>query len=340
MNNKFNEIYECLIEYTELDNTKLDKIFLSYGDYYTGDSKVCRFCGKAEPEVEFKKLAHAISESIGNKRLFLIDECDSCNYSFGSTYEDSFGKFTQPFRMTSQIYGKKNKLKYKTPNGSSMEVRKSSSPLPEISNNVRALIIDTVDNHIMKPYPDGNGFELTLKRQKYEPMYVYQSLLKMALSIMKKEDFLKYIKTAVLLTHIFDEDVPSEVKRDYFEGSPNIGFCEFIPGLNPFGSVGVCLYKKRSIEKYKDYVDSYFVLYFNNHSLQIPLVSDNEYDKEVIFTPKYHSMQSTIKEVDFTKFESEFICSFKGDKIVFDRSDFQSLEEILRKNGKLNTPSE
>jgi hypothetical protein len=43
----------------------------------------CRFCGKSNPEVSFKKKAHLIPEFLGNKMLLSDFECDSCNYEFG-----------------------------------------------------------------------------------------------------------------------------------------------------------------------------------------------------------------------------------------------------------------
>jgi hypothetical protein len=51
-----------------------EKIFL--GDK---NSRICRFCGQAKPEVSFRKEAHALPESIGNKSLFTYYECDACN---------------------------------------------------------------------------------------------------------------------------------------------------------------------------------------------------------------------------------------------------------------------
>lgn len=43
----------------------------------------CRFCGRTAPDVSFKKVAHAVSELVGNKALYLKSECDACNELFG-----------------------------------------------------------------------------------------------------------------------------------------------------------------------------------------------------------------------------------------------------------------
>jgi len=44
------------------------------------DKRVCRFCGKTGRE-NFKDVAHAISESLGNKLLACNEECDDCNHT-------------------------------------------------------------------------------------------------------------------------------------------------------------------------------------------------------------------------------------------------------------------
>ncbi len=43
---------------------------------YLGDKakQVCRYCGRADPEVKFKLLAHAIPDQVGNNWLFDYEE--------------------------------------------------------------------------------------------------------------------------------------------------------------------------------------------------------------------------------------------------------------------------
>jgi HNH endonuclease len=48
--------------------------------------RVCRFCGRKQPDVTFKNVAHAISESLGNKKIILYEECDECNARFGYAF--------------------------------------------------------------------------------------------------------------------------------------------------------------------------------------------------------------------------------------------------------------
>jgi len=57
---------------------------------YIGEKehRVCRFCGETNPK-KFKDRAHAIGESLGNKKLFCNEECDTCNHTLNKI-EDNF----------------------------------------------------------------------------------------------------------------------------------------------------------------------------------------------------------------------------------------------------------
>ena len=74
------------------------------------ENRGCLFCFNHAPDVGFHKIAHAISETVGNKILVSYFECDECNTRFGELLEDSLGKYMLPFKMITQVYGKKNKL--------------------------------------------------------------------------------------------------------------------------------------------------------------------------------------------------------------------------------------
>lgn len=69
----------------------------SYGEFtkeWVGEpdkqKRVCRYCHRSMPEVSFKKVAHTISEALGNKSIKTNDECDDCNQFFGDTIEQDF----------------------------------------------------------------------------------------------------------------------------------------------------------------------------------------------------------------------------------------------------------
>ncbi len=73
----------------------------------------CRFCFKSKPQVSFKKIAHAIPESLGNKTIINYDECDSCNEKYGLTIEREFSNYFSLFRVLNKLKGKNGVPKLK-----------------------------------------------------------------------------------------------------------------------------------------------------------------------------------------------------------------------------------
>jgi hypothetical protein len=149
---------------------------LSDGDKLFIDSKnerVCRFCGKSEPQTSFKSVAHAIPESLGNKRVILLNECDECNSFFSNTLEDSFDKYTKPYRLLCGIKGKNKVPSYKT---------RDKSARIDVDKSKNQIEIKGVEEKIIK---ESSDTELIIKfeREPYIPINVYKALLKMALSV-------------------------------------------------------------------------------------------------------------------------------------------------------------
>lgn len=80
-------------------------------------NKKCRFCGRGENEVIFKKIAHVFPESIGNNTLASNYECDICNQYFGNTIENEYANFFSLYHSIIQIVGKSGipKCSFKVP---------------------------------------------------------------------------------------------------------------------------------------------------------------------------------------------------------------------------------
>ncbi|SHN24963.1 HNH endonuclease [Chitinophaga sp. CF418] len=79
------------------------------------EMRVCRFCGKKRPTVSFKNVAHAISESLGNKKIILHEECDECNERFGSAsgIEKSLISYLKIYGSYFGVKGKSGVAKFK-----------------------------------------------------------------------------------------------------------------------------------------------------------------------------------------------------------------------------------
>lgn len=84
--------------------------------------RVCRYCNKKNPEVSFKKVAHSISEALGNKKIITNDECDACNEKFGKGIENDLILYLNPYRVFFGIRGKNGIPKFK---GKNFEIEKN-----------------------------------------------------------------------------------------------------------------------------------------------------------------------------------------------------------------------
>ena len=71
------------------------------------EPRVCRFCGKTEPDVTFANKAHAIPEFLVNKSLFSMNECDICNKYVADHAEVDLANWLGPLRTAMQMFGKK-----------------------------------------------------------------------------------------------------------------------------------------------------------------------------------------------------------------------------------------
>lgn len=119
--------FECFEDFRQHREEFIDRLCLkdfyvvSYGqekDSYIGEpdkkKRICRFCkcGPDSPK-KFKLKAHAISESLGNKKIILNEECDVCNNLFGSSFENDIINLIDPMRIILGSKGKKASPKFK-----------------------------------------------------------------------------------------------------------------------------------------------------------------------------------------------------------------------------------
>lgn len=74
---------------------------------YLGDRHQCQFCGESNPR-KFRTDAHLFPAALGNKWIFSLAECDSCNQLF-SSYEDALTKAISPLLVVGGVPGRKQK---------------------------------------------------------------------------------------------------------------------------------------------------------------------------------------------------------------------------------------
>lgn len=152
-------------------------------------NKKCRFCGKNENEVSFRKVAHAFPESIGNNVLATYYECDACNQYFGNTIENEYAKFFHLHHSIMQINGKKGipKCSFKVP--CSMRTDTCAEHCIEISFDSNPPIIrqcKEVDEQYIKL--SNNSITISKPVGKCCPIAVFKTIVKMAITVMPIEE--------------------------------------------------------------------------------------------------------------------------------------------------------
>ncbi len=130
-------------------------------------NRCCRFCKKTKKTgAQFKKIAHAISEGLGNKNIILGDECDECNEFFGNEIEPTLIEYLDIYRATLGINGKGGALKLQYKNGHI----KNENGMPVIASTNIEKVSDT-------------EFKIRLESsKKYTPVKLYKALCKITLS--------------------------------------------------------------------------------------------------------------------------------------------------------------
>ena len=116
MTKEIDELFGVLMDNYEMfafDADRKNNIKIGESDK---SKRVCRYCNKKSPEVSFKKVAHSISEALGNKKIITNDECDACNEKFGEGIENDLILYLNLYRVFFRIRGKNGIPKLKGKN--------------------------------------------------------------------------------------------------------------------------------------------------------------------------------------------------------------------------------
>lgn len=176
-------------------------------DFFSGDEsrwigesekkrRICRFCGKSEPDTSFKMKAHALSEFLGNKQIILNEECDQCNTWFGKELEPDFQEWIKSILVFGKISGKTGIPKIK-----------DSEKIIQCNQN-KELHIEF--NKPIRTLKDIFSFSIHTG-QKVIPQNIYRILCKYALSVVNTDDVRDYKETIRWI-----------VKTNVWEKLPNI----------------------------------------------------------------------------------------------------------------------
>ena len=144
----------------------------------------CRFCKRHEDQTTFKKTAHIIPASMGNRHLFTYEECDECNQA-GGQLEDSFAKIIQlPRALGNSRTSSKAHSKFKTKHGSTIE--------SSVDGQSRMVNYKPGDPYMnIRELEDGT-LRISTETQKLSYRNVGKALVRMGLNVIEEHHLGKF----------------------------------------------------------------------------------------------------------------------------------------------------
>lgn len=146
----------------------------------------CAWCRKSPSEVTFKQDAHLVSETFGNRSLFTLEECDSCNQRHGQQLENHLAKMLIGIRVLGRVKNKHGGVaKAKLGEG---RASVGGTPHPE------PLRVNEVEGDPSVTFRDvGAGFaELTMPQAKLRPISALRAIGRMAFLAIPSQDRHRY----------------------------------------------------------------------------------------------------------------------------------------------------
>lgn len=145
------------------------------------ESKICRFCKRAYPEVSFNTIPHIIPELFGRNNLTSNFECDECNKRFQKVETDT----------ATMIQHYLSILRLRTKNGiPTFQSYKKPYEYPTTIKSVGEILSLHFGANLdhFKYDEENKSISLFLKTKKFRPFYVYKTFLKIGLSLLNDEE--------------------------------------------------------------------------------------------------------------------------------------------------------
>lgn len=231
------------------NNTQPRLLKPTRGIQYFGDdkNKKCRFCGKSQNEVSFKKIAHIFPESIGNKSYASNYECDNCNQYFGNTIENSYSKFFSLYHSIMQIHGKRGIPKCSFKISCNNRTDKCADRCIELSFNTNPPIIKHC-KYVNQQYVNfsNNSIILSQPLGKCCPISVFKAIVKMAITVMPIDELPLFNNTIKWILN------PNH--SNFYTSKKLLLRFEMIPGFNVTKYPNYILYKRKKHISDKPYM--------------------------------------------------------------------------------------
>lgn len=220
-------------------------------------NRLCRFCGRTEPDVTFKLEAHAIPEALGNKSIISNYECDGCNQTFGRGIENDLGNWSKPSRTFARIRGKRG-----------VPALKKAGPEPgwRIDYGSSGFnIVQYEHDAIFVVDEEKKQVRFDLKRDAYIPVAVLKAFVKIGLTLLPVEELPNFSEA---LVWIREPDHTKGLVKEF----PVLR--TFQPGPMPDDLIVVMLMRRRP--SVMDVPYAFLVIAYGNDVFQVFLPSPKQ----------------------------------------------------------------
>jgi len=227
---------------------------------------------------------------------------------------------------------KAGKAKLKTKDGVEIqEITKTRESLQELnvseedidnllkSNMIVVKLLADPEDEGISIERNGEIIEITVERQKYKPINVFRTLLKIALSLIPQSEFHNY-KNMVEILNDDNHSLAPEMLKIY-EGN--------LPKYNSYFKDATVLHFNKIDEK-ENLPQKYFVLYMDNKIIQIPLFSDADVQRFIIEKEIYIDYTVPPHLNPIALFNDRPNLAFHLDlvRLPFNKIDLDSINEI------------
>lgn len=149
------------------------------------NKRCCRFCNSTGKS-NFRHIAHAIPEALGNKLLFCNDECDSCNSKLASV-ENNFVHMMDIRRVLHRVPSKKT----------SKAISLYGENYTILTDGEQGIPILYVKKEMLTPLGDGRYSYRLKNSSEVSNEGIYKALVKMVLDLVPKSELDHFRNTIV-----------------------------------------------------------------------------------------------------------------------------------------------
>ncbi len=301
-------------------------------DKFKDDIKLCRFCSKSETEVSFKQVTHVIPQLLKKAKPISNFECDECNAKF-SKFETDFSNY---YLLHRAMFGHTKKsggiAKLKTKDGVEIQgVRKTKENLKQFnlseeeaeqflnSNHKLVRLLADEEDEGINVSDNGDIISIEVVRPTYKPLNVYRTFLKIALSMIPQDEYQHYKSMLNILNN------------DYEDMQPEL-FCflqHILPKYNSYFSIPMVAHWNRSEDDEKQ-PQKVFALYMDNKILQIPIFSDNDFDRIFVKGEKYTipTVPAILNPIVLINNDQDFEFHKELSSLKFQHIDFSGIDKV------------